>query len=765
MKRILIQSILYIALLAAVALALPGVNYNLIPWSHWPTVATYTEQRDTAWFDYTVNSATEAVHETVDVVRGDIRDTIHAWQAAVDGDILPSASMIRSIGSNSLRFKSIWAQDTVRAHALLIKKLRSNDGTEVCTVHVSLVPDLDVSRRLGDGMNRYVGLYTRFAQIDTIGSPLYPVSKAFATRVVGMDSLGKFGVNNGGSGSILIKTLGGALLFEADTFRFTTGHITTRQDMRFDNQGRAWWWGTDSSFIYQSGDRADIGMRHDGVNYVVASWYYNHWIFNQNVVVDGNRLIVTDATGADSASIWDDGDTTRFESDNPIKIGDASLIVEKGGDIRVSGALIGSSGMDVFARVDSLVERFDTTVFTPESYVEFYVGDTNTASVVNATGVAIGWGNYIDANAHQSYVMGYASQALGTHQTVLGQECIGGVDAKNATVGGGSGNHANAIGATVSGGTFNRAVEEWATVGGGNNNSAYGISSVIGGGESNTATGNNSVVPGGANNTAYGDYSFAFGRGVYVSGDYTAQFYTTNDMGLFRVAGLIDIVRDTMAWDGVRDSSGYNIARVETTCIGFAGFQPPLTAYQICGESGSGNRLASEFSLGEYLWLYHYDTEFNTVNDSFIVVVGEDKGENKFMAVADTFTTIDSDTVLIAQHGNSYFRNAHGFFSTWDSLAAGLINASTVYADSFTFAWAFGGEIDVEKLTSGDSLYIEGNFAHIPRLSNEGISIGSPSILTYFGVSAGHDTLYFDVQDGGVTVRFGVIPVTADTLP
>jgi len=36
---------------------------------------------------------------------------------------------------------------------------------------------------------------------------------------------------------------------------------------------------------------------------------------------------------ADSFRIFDDGDTTRFDADNPIKIGDASLIIETDGDI------------------------------------------------------------------------------------------------------------------------------------------------------------------------------------------------------------------------------------------------------------------------------------------------------------------------------------------------------------------------------------------------------------------------------------------------
>lgn len=46
-----------------------------------------------------------------------------------------------------------------------------------------------------------------------------------------------------------------------------------------------------------------------------------------------HALLITDATNADTASITDDGDTTRFTSDNPIKIQENSLIIEVDGSI------------------------------------------------------------------------------------------------------------------------------------------------------------------------------------------------------------------------------------------------------------------------------------------------------------------------------------------------------------------------------------------------------------------------------------------------
>ncbi|HHS50899.1 MAG TPA: hypothetical protein ENN07_07280 [candidate division Zixibacteria bacterium] len=57
------------------------------------------------------------------------------------------------------------------------------------------------------------------------------------------------------------------------------------------------------------------------------------------VMMRGDRYWGTDASGADSFWIYDDGDTTRFNSDNPIKIGNSSLIVETDGDVFASQAL------------------------------------------------------------------------------------------------------------------------------------------------------------------------------------------------------------------------------------------------------------------------------------------------------------------------------------------------------------------------------------------------------------------------------------------
>ncbi|MCD6595058.1 hypothetical protein J7L68_05210 [bacterium] len=62
----------------------------------------------------------------------------------------------------------------------------------------------------------------------------------------------------------------------------------------------------------------------------------NAYIRNNILVDNGGRYYGVDATQTDSFWIYDDGDTTRFNSDNPIKVGNASLVVETDGDVYIS---------------------------------------------------------------------------------------------------------------------------------------------------------------------------------------------------------------------------------------------------------------------------------------------------------------------------------------------------------------------------------------------------------------------------------------------
>lgn len=50
-------------------------------------------------------------------------------------------------------------------------------------------------------------------------------------------------------------------------------------------------------------------------------------LFGKSVFINGDTLYIVDASGQDTVRIYDDGDTTRIESDNPIKVGEGSIIV------------------------------------------------------------------------------------------------------------------------------------------------------------------------------------------------------------------------------------------------------------------------------------------------------------------------------------------------------------------------------------------------------------------------------------------------------
>ena len=89
---------------------------------------------------------------------------------------------------------------------------------------------------------------------------------------------------------------------------------------------------------------------------------------SQDLHVDGMDLWITDTGGGDSLRIYDDGDTTRITSDNPIKIGNATARVVAIYDVLVlplHTIVTGDSviGTMIFDAADSLLKIFDGTVW------------------------------------------------------------------------------------------------------------------------------------------------------------------------------------------------------------------------------------------------------------------------------------------------------------------------------------------------------------------------------------------------------------------
>ena len=62
-----------------------------------------------------------------------------------------------------------------------------------------------------------------------------------------------------------------------------------------------------------------------------------------NFAIVARYLLILDATKADTAWIYDDGDTTRFESDNPIKVGAGSIVID-GDTLWVAGVKVENEG-------------------------------------------------------------------------------------------------------------------------------------------------------------------------------------------------------------------------------------------------------------------------------------------------------------------------------------------------------------------------------------------------------------------------------------
>ncbi|MBN1755957.1 DUF1565 domain-containing protein, partial [bacterium] len=108
----------------------------------------------------------------------------------------------------------------------------------------------------------------------------------------------------------------------------------------------------------------------------------------------GERIIGRDATCADSFIIYDDGDTTRFESDNPIKFGYNSLIVETGGDVIIDGNLgIGTDApaQNLEVRGDALFGGGSTDYDGTDEFIQiqgqsedWYIGVRNLATAGNS---------------------------------------------------------------------------------------------------------------------------------------------------------------------------------------------------------------------------------------------------------------------------------------------------------------------------------------------------------------------------------------------
>ncbi len=139
------------------------------------------------------------------------------------------------------------------------------------------------------------------------------------------------------------------------------------------------WSGAESGqmYAYDSDDSVAVGRPTAAAKFDVEG----------GIMMRGDRYWGVDATaGADSFWIYDDGDTTRFDADNAIKIGDGSLIVGTNGNVHVSdtmflGEVVEDSITDSLLCVSSngkvsWMDISDAGNAVIQSYGEMYIEDT-----------------------------------------------------------------------------------------------------------------------------------------------------------------------------------------------------------------------------------------------------------------------------------------------------------------------------------------------------------------------------------------------------
>ena len=219
------------------------------------------------------------------------------------------------------------------------------------------------------------------AEITISGSLVTIADATTITGDVHVDGNDLWVTDSGGADSIQISDDGSNAIWDGDNpslfkvdgvtvLEVAAALVTASQDVHVD--GFDLWvtdgTGADSIQIYDDGSNAifdgdnPIQLDVDGTTVLeVAAALVTS---SQDLHIDGMDLWITDSGGGDSLRIYDDGDTTRITSDNPIKIGNATARVVAIYDVLVlplhtivSGdSVIGTMILDA---ADTLLKVFD----------------------------------------------------------------------------------------------------------------------------------------------------------------------------------------------------------------------------------------------------------------------------------------------------------------------------------------------------------------------------------------------------------------------
>ena len=528
MRRIL-TIVVFLAVMAGLAFALAGVDYSVVPHTWWPYAADYIELRDTTWFAYTAGVWSDAIRDSCDRVRDEIDDSVLSdWEqflrdsanvvslevwADSQGVIFRHDGSVAATGWFSMGTYGLWCYEDAETVSLSWQ----NDPQGINIHNGALyVEDMIYS---GDSVVAPILVGELHGNAETADSALH-ADHADQADTAGLALVADY-ADTAGSTDRLYNTC-------LDTFVHVTGDEMTG-DLTFGNGKAVYHYGVgaggDTSRTYQDGEGYRVSLMHDGVWYVPMAAYHNEIVFSEDIwEMGGGRYWGTDGTAADSFWIYDDGDTARFDADNPIKIGHGSLIISPNGPVKASGEFSAGSCIADFLAGDTVVVGGDTITSWIDLWsmafgdsVKTYVNDTLAAYV--DTTATLGLWTYIEADGHLTWLTSDVPSAsnIGSPSATFGAGAT-------YTICWGQSNTASGDNATVSGGFNNTASTYFATVSGGGENTASGFAATVSGGYGNTASAENATVSGGFNNTASGTNSYAWGQFTKNAGDYSALF-------------------------------------------------------------------------------------------------------------------------------------------------------------------------------------------------------------------------------------------------
>ncbi|MFO7898263.1 MAG: tail fiber domain-containing protein, partial [Planctomycetota bacterium] len=260
-------------------------------------------------------------------------------------------------------------------------------------------------------------------------------------------------------------------------------------------------------------------------SYALAAGHRAH------AVHDGT-FVWGDSTNADFSSTAADQFLIRAAGGVGIGLTDPSEALDVSGNIEATGTIKSGASITIDGDNHKITSDGDVEVHVSDGRalrIETNADSPNLIGGHSSNSVTAGvYGATISGGGHGDDP-GYSNTVTDSHGTIgggignqAGNDNASTLDARWATVAGGSNNTASDDCAAVGGGSGNTASGEKSTVGGGQHNSASGTRSTVGGGYENSASGTDSTVGGGAENDAGGGQAAVCGGSSNSAGGHCA---------------------------------------------------------------------------------------------------------------------------------------------------------------------------------------------------------------------------------------------------